>query len=223
MFGMNKYILKNNLPSFIAAIVLVILIILIVRSYNTYQDDKSQTEILNNDIQQLDARMKISKANKELGGNKINEYNRLLNQLIPESEDFFSIIYAFEQIAKKTGFNVTNYTIKLSSSTKEKYALTVQGTGDMNSFLTFLKKYHFGSGRLITNESIDFLPNTGVRTVILSLNFYNKKTSLGKESINAILPADVRLMDQIKDKVSVNFVAPSSEDVSNYTTKDNPF
>ena len=57
--------------------------------------------------------------NKTLTEDQIVVYNKILTTLIPETEDYFSIIYALETISQNTGFSIVSYTINLSNTSRK--------------------------------------------------------------------------------------------------------
>lgn len=159
---------------------------------------------------------------------KISEAVEVLNMLIPNVEDYFSIIYSLEKLSYKTGFMIIGYSIDLLSSSPNKIRLTVTGTGDSNSFLNFLSEYNFGGGRLITSDKAEY--NTQKNDVIkMNLTFYNKnpKSSFSEKNnyfsdkkIDEILEE----IEKIKEKIVFDF--SKSEDETNffdYSQKSNPF
>lgn len=218
---MYKTFIARNTTILITLGVLCGLVFLVVFAINSYNEDKIKLELLQRDTNELRKKVSILKSNKIIAQDQLNEYNKILTQLVPDKEDFFSIIYAIETLSQKTGFSITDYVINLSESTSDKHTLSVEGTGDTNSFLNFLRDYHFSGGRLITNEKIEFVTGD-IEKSKLSLNFYNKKipTDIGK--ITEVTPNDIKLMKTIQSKVTVNLTTPS-EEVESYPTKSNPF
>jgi len=73
-------------------------------------------------------------------GIDLAQTNKLFTKLIPNEEDFFSVITALEKISLETNFLIVNYSINLKSSTKNKLSLTVEGKGDQDAFFKFLKE-----------------------------------------------------------------------------------
>lgn len=219
---MKPYIIKNNLPTIIGISVIAILFLLLVFSLKTYLADQEELTGLQQEVGKLKSKSKILETNKNLTEQDINDYNNILAHLVPESEDFFSIIYALETLSSRTGFAITGYVINLSSSTKDKYSLTVQGDSDAKSFLQFLKRYNFEGGRLITNEKIEFSP-TDIGKMKLALNFYSKKIPKNIKPNSQISQKDLGLMNEIKSKMTVNLKSINSDEVEDYPTKTNPF
>lgn len=218
---MYKTLITRNTTILITLGVLCALVFLVFFAVNSYNADRTKLELMEKEVAEMQKKVNILKLNSAIPQDELNEYNKILTQLIPDKEDFFSIIYALETLSQKTGFSITDYAINLSESTKEKYSLLVEGTGDTSSFLSFLRDYHFSGGRLITNEKIEFTTDDG-EVSKLSLNFYNKKIPTDIAQITEVTPNDIKLMKTIQSKITVNLTAPSGE-VESYPTKSNPF
>jgi len=146
-----------------------------------------------------------------------------LNQLIPNSEDYFSIIYALENLSQKTNFNIVSYNINLSSSTKNRLKLLVSGIGDINSFMNFLETYNFAGGRLITAEKISLSPQIP-NLIGINLTFYNKKISYNSQAQVKVNENIFEKISTLKKKVSFNFTQNAEENLDlSYPRKSNPF
>jgi len=223
-----KYLLIENVAYIVIAIILLfgIFIIpsLLIGSYTKNAEN----------IYRLEEEIKISNSKKKalafISDSKlqdIDEYYNVVSTIIPESENYFSIIYSLNKLSQLTNFNITSYSINLKESTKNKISIEVTGVGNQNEFLEFLKEYNFGGGRLITAETIS-LNQREFSGITLKLNFYNKKASLAQQR-SADYQQILREIDQIKEKVRFTILDDTatdltSEDVdSNYPTKTNPF
>ncbi len=153
---------------------------------------------------------------------------KLLNTLIPNVEDYFSIIYSLERLSDKTGFLIVGYNVDLKTSTKNKIKLSVSGVGDSNAFLNFLKNYNFDGGRLITSDKIEYDSDKSDITK-LNLTFYtsnlNKSFSLNDQN-EQIINIDKLLteIEKIKEKISFDFISQDVEENNfDYPKKSNPF
>jgi hypothetical protein len=157
----------------------------------------------------------------------IDEYYNIVSSIIPESENYFSIIYSLNNLSQLTNFNITSYSINLQASTKDKISIQVTGVGNQDEFLEFLKNYNFGGGRLITAETIS-LNQQEFSGITLKLNFYNKKSSLTQRG-NIDYQKVLNTIDQIKEKIQFSIqdeaiTNEGSEEIDeNYPTKTNPF
>lgn len=151
---------------------------------------------------------------------KLQRLNELLSQLIPSSEDYFSIIAALEKLSQSTGFIITEYSIDPARTTQEKIALNITGFGDSNAFLDFLKNYTISGGRLITIDKVSFSDELQSGSEI-SLNFYSGK-SAGQQPA-AISKEDKALLTSIIDKIQIQLVPKSINTSTDYPVKSNPF
>ena len=145
--------------------------------------------------------------------------NQILSRLIPTKEDYFSIISALEKLSSETNFIITSYNIVVGSSGPEKLAIEIEGQGDPEAFLNFLREYKFSGGRLITIDKINFTQEafTGAK---VSINVYTGAANVAQPKI----PSEVntQLIEEILQKVQLEL---KSEDVemNEYPTKSNPF
>ncbi len=164
----------------------------------------------------------IFNKNKELVQADLDIYNDLLLSIIPNKEDYFTIILALEKLSLDTGFIIDKYTILLNETTSNKLALSVEGTGDPAAFLKFLQQYQYEGGRLITNEKMEF-STANVGQTKLSLNFYNKPLQQTEQKIDPIKPQDINVIKEIQEKVAIQYTDTAAEEDLNYETKVNPF
>ena len=151
---------------------------------------------------------------------KLQRLNELLSQLIPSTEDYFSIIAALEKLSQSTGFIITEYSIDPARTTQEKIALNITGFGDSSTFLDFLKNYNISGGRLITIDKISFSDELQSGSEI-SLNFYSGK-SAGQPSAGLSKDDEV-LLASIIDKIQIQLVPVIQNTSTDYPVKSNPF
>ncbi len=155
-------------------------------------------------------------------GIDFTETNKLFTKLIPNEEDYFSVIAALEKISVETNFLIINYSINLKSSTKEKLSLTIEGKGDQGAFFRFLKDYRYIGERLITVDKIDYRA-TGFTQVKLIVNFYSgKSTQKNLSSSTKLTEVEKNLIKTIKEKVSLELKTEEAS-TSSYPVKSNPF
>ena len=155
---------------------------------------------------------------------KLDDDLKFLNTLIPNAEDYFSIIYSLEKLSQKTNFIVSSYIVNVGSSESETIRLGVVGTGDSQTFINFLKSYNFEGDRLITSDKIQLDPNFSGSQKI-DLTFYNKKIEANNKFDMSANSNIYKELETLKAKVNFNFnnsVATNSADL-NYPRKTNPF
>lgn len=219
----HKYILRVNFPYLIISIVLITSTLIIPSFMLTrYSNNQKQIDELESELSQLEIKKSILSANINSDSSNIEEDVRMIKSLIPDFENYFSIIFALDELSKKTNFIIDSYTVNLKGSSKERLSLTVKGTGNQDSFLNFLKEYNFGGGRLITAEKIEFNKDQLSGTALV-LNFYNKKVNnLGDTNIDFKKTLDK--LAALKGKVSYVIQPEQIENPNeDYPKKSNPF
>ena len=223
----NYYLIKvakENSPYLIS---LLILIIVVLTSISLFTNKFNS---LNNKINQTAKEVNDLKKKAEFVGYKeeiikegidLNQVNIIFTKLIPNQEDFFSVIYALEEISKKTNFLIINYSVNLKATTLNKLAIAIEGKGDDQSFLNFLKDYRYLGGRLVTIDKIDY-KTKGFVQLKLNINFYSGKGSTLQNIVPVKLTiADKKLIKEIFAKVQINI--KNDEETGSYPKKTNPF
>lgn len=198
---------------------LLIMCAVIIRAYTTVS---SEVADIREEVVGLKTSLQTVQANSGELRNRLDTYNEILTTLIPEEEDYFSLIFALEQISRDTGFSILRYTISLDDSTEEKLAVSIEGVGDSVSFLRFLESYRYEGGRLITSEHIEAGSSNEGRTVV-SLNFYHKALTNLSETIEPIPNSEIARISEIEKKVNVSIKSNESVRSIQYPTKENPF
>ena len=175
-----KRLIRENISYIAGNIFILILIIVTVRiGFTENFNYNSKINTLKKELSQL--QNKITLMNTTIpSSDKLDEDLNFLNTLIPNVEDYFSIIYTLENLSKKSQFLITSYTVNVGNSTNEKLLLEATGTGDSQSFINFLKDYNFAGGRLITSDKIQLDPNF-FGSIKINLTFYVKSVSINKD------------------------------------------
>lgn len=219
-----KRLITENIYYILGNVFLIVLIFIILKIGLT-ENFTYKTKINSLQEENSGLKNKIVLMNSKIPKSDVlDEDVKFLNTLIPNVEDYFSVIYALEKISKKTNFIITDYTINIGGSDLEKLQIDVIGKGDSQSFVDFLKNYNFTSGRLITSDKIELSPNFS-GSLRINLTFYSKKT----EASNSLeMSPNINIyneLETLKAKVSFNFdeseviITPSLE----YPKKSNPF
>lgn len=202
-----KRLLRENFYYLVTFIMVIVLFVIVNIAFtNDYTANKDKTNQTKTDIENLNQRKTVLESMIFSNYQEVKNFNIILNSLIPDSEDFFSIIYALERISQQTNFVVTNYSIDLAQSSGERLTLSIAGDGDTNAFLKFLENYNFSSGRLITMNDYDFT-NKGIQFKI-TLNFYNKKVSTEQVKLDKLKEEDLNMMREIAKKVDFLLKTP---------------
>lgn len=221
-----RFLLKQNLVYFILLGVLFILSATIVPYFisqisQAIKDlDKAKAE-----TNLLQVKKRVLQAVVNEHGSDIDSDLTLINRLIPDSEDYFTMIYSLEKLTASSGFIINSYAVNLTKSTGNKLSLTVTGLGDSESFLELLRIYNFGGGRLITAEKIGIDPSQQ-NGITLELNFYNEKVKLDAND-KQDFQASINELNELRSKVKFSLVEENdlinlSEDES-YPTKTSLF
>ena len=220
-----KRLLKENVFYIVGNIFIFVLIIITIKTgFTEMANYKKKIAAL--EIENIELMNKVTLMNSAVPeSEKLDEYVKFLNTLIPDIEDYFSVIYALEQLSKKTNFVITNYSVDVKTSTTDKLRINVTGVGDSQSLINFLKNYNFSGGRLITSDKIQLDPNFS-GSIIINLTIYNKKTIAANNLEMSVKSSTYKELGDLKNKISFNFdsndVASESPSLD-YPKKSNPF
>lgn len=141
------------------------------------------------------------KVARDLATEDVETYNSMLLQLIPEIEDYFSIIASLERLSIYTGIDISRYSISLADANSDKFALSILGTVPPELFQTFLDNYQYGTGRLVTIESISYTTSEQ-NNVRLTLNLYSRKvTTSNLVRVGSLSREDMDLMTEVQSKM----------------------
>lgn len=221
----DYFLAKQIKKHLLYLITLVLIIFLFFFSISYFFNQKTllqqKKETIINEIATLENKKNIILTAKNIQNQNLSfdELNKALNTLLPNNEDYFSIIFALEKISQETGFQVIGYEINLKKSTDNKLAITITGIGDRNSFMNFIKNYRFIGNRLITIDNINFTEG-GMNQTKIDLNFYHS-VNKNLASYYQINEKDKQLLKEILEKTNILINEESSPE--NYETKDNPF
>jgi len=219
-----KRLLKENIFYIIGNVFIFILIIITIKIGLT-EIASYKIKVATLESENIELMNKLTLMNSTVPtSEKLDEDVKFLNTLIPDSEDYFSIIYALEQLSRKTNFIITSYSVNVKASTTDKLRINVTGVGDSESLIKFLKDYNFSGGRLITSDKVQLDPNFS-GSIIINLTFYNKKTTAANKLEMSVKSSTYKELEDLKSKVNFNFDGNDVSDFSNldYPKKTNPF
>ncbi|MCX7881302.1 MAG: hypothetical protein N2482_02185 [Patescibacteria group bacterium] len=226
-YYLTRIFKKHFILLFSFIFIWLIFIFIIYFFFNNYGQTKREISSLKEEIQGLKKKAELINYKKQIEkeGINISQMNKILNQLVPLEEDYFSIIYALEKISQKTNFIIISYSININRSHSEKLSLTITGLGDRESFFRFLQNYSFGGGRLITIDNINYTTE-GFSQIQISLNFYSNL--LKKKSTPMILEKltkeELETLKKIQEKTEIELKSSNSDlEEIEYPTKTNPF
>ncbi|MCX6732860.1 MAG: hypothetical protein NTV98_04955 [Candidatus Roizmanbacteria bacterium] len=220
-----KRILNEQWTLFVSIFVFFLLIIVVLVFYGQFNEQKKEVDLMTGEVQMLKNRFDTLKYNKSLTEDQIKDYNKLLASLVPETEDFFSIVYALEQISLASKFIISDYVIEIGKlSNRERITLNVTGKGDTEAFLRFLQEYQFAGGRLATSDKIQYGGTTTGGTKI-ALTFYNKRFTFNESvQVPQLSKEEIAKLEVIKQKVKFQFSSSGYQSISTeYPEKGNPF
>lgn len=184
----------------VAVIFFVAFAVLFFFSMNTY----NEVQLAKDDLDTKKTEASYITLAEELAQSKVNGYNDLLRLLIPESEDYFSIIASLERMSIRTGLKITRYNLNLPTAGQEKFTLTIVGTVQIDELPRFLNTYKFGTRRLVTIENIQ-VTNQPENNVRFTMNFYSKPvTGSNFSQVASLSQEDLDIMEQIIAQILVN-------------------
>lgn len=219
-----KRLIKENIYYIVGNIFIFILIITTFKIGVTENINyKIKIDSLN--LENTELMNKVTLMNSSIPeSGKLDEDIKFLNTLIPNTEDYFSIIYALEYLSQKSSFKITSYNVNVAVSTPEKLRIKITGVGDSQSFIDFLKDYNFSGGRLITSDKVQLDPNFS-GSIIIDLTFYNKKTVVANKLEKSPNSNIYKELETLKAKVNFSFDNNfgSSSPSLDYPRKSNPF
>lgn len=213
---------KKNINYILVVVFLILLNIYIfifqISNYYIQRDEIEKKEkLLSKTISQREI---VSRYDKK----DIKKLYEVISLLVPDEEDYFSIISALENLSRWTGMEILSYAVNFGSSTSGKLVLKIEARGDLISFQKFLEEYRFKGGRLVTMDKIEYT-NQDFRST-LDLNFYTRKINIKTdEDVKAINPETLSLFKEISNtllKDNEEIEEQSSIDVE-YESKQNPF
>ncbi len=197
--------------------------IIFLGQYNSYTQID---DTLTNDVRMLKSNTDYQLLRKNIlsEGYDLDKINPVLAQLLPETEDYFSIVASLERISLQSQFLITSYSIRVKNSSREFLSLQIKGEGDELRFLEFLKNYNFGGGRLITIDKINFSRKGTFSDTQIDLNFYsgNGKVKRKIDKHLTFTSQDKEFVKKIMSKVTIELKKSEITDTQ-YETKPIPF
>lgn len=220
-----QFLINQNLVYFFLFGALIILSVVVIPLFITQINDAQSNLVKSkNETDTLLIKQRVLQSVIDENKEDIDQDLALVTRLIPDEEDFFSMIYSLEQLSQSSGFIINNYSVNLTKSDSNKLSITVTGEGNSDSFLQLLRTYNFAGGRLITAEKIGIDPvqRSGIS---LDLNFYNKPATLDTDE-KLDYQGSIKQLNEIRSKVKfsiVNETAPQPSGSTDYPTKTSLF
>lgn len=217
-------LLRENITYVILCVFLFVMeIVFIFFNFNKVTANTDKINQLTQETTSL--KNKVSSLNAiQFTQDELDSYVKLLNKLIPNTEDYFSIIYTLDRLSKSTNFIITSYNINLTGSNQNQLKLTITGTGNRDAFLQFLKDYNFGGGRLITSDKIELSQQFSGQLKV-DITFYNNNVTLDPNKTINFSPSLIDDLKNLKNKVNLSSGVATNEGQLdlNYPRKLNPF
>ncbi|PIZ65789.1 hypothetical protein CO051_03770 [Candidatus Roizmanbacteria bacterium CG_4_9_14_0_2_um_filter_39_13] len=200
----KKYFTKKYLSFmlFISldAIFLVFIVFLGYKIYGVY----NQTVVLKQEIEQMKNATALIKNNKDLLQDNIADYNETLDKLIPDTETYFQVISAFEQLESRLGVSIESYSINLSETTEEKMSLSLTIKGTRENIESFLTNYNYYGGRLMTSEDFSYSAGNS-DSISFDINLFHSlsdASSSGPSPTDAVISKeDIAFIQGIQKKL----------------------
>ncbi len=215
-------LIKQNAAYIAALILLLVLTVAVVKAgFDRVGRANREDEILTREVKELQTKFNL--LNSVVPDTvELDQYIKLLNGLIPNAENYFSIIRSLELLSQKTGFIITSYNVGVKSNLKDRFKLSVTGVGDTTSFLRFLENYNFGGGRLITSDKIELNPQVDA-AIKINLTFYNKKVVQDLAQDLEINEKTISEVAALIPKVGISLKEEEEAPDFSYPKKSNPF
>lgn len=222
----TKFIINQNIPYMIIAFILLLLTLFLPSFvFSRIKNQKETIAVSERQLAELQNRKKIIEAVSGQGILDLKSDVATLQSLVPDAENYFSLIDALEKLSAETGLLITTYSIPFRSQSPDKLTIAVGAVGNRDTFINFLKNYNFSSGRLITIDKVELGPSTA-NTFNLNLTFYHKKAGDIKKQdpdFNKV----INRLNALKSKVKVVLKNPQVQSTDkievNYPVKSNPF
>lgn len=203
---LKKIDLKDSVTRYTAvnaAIIAVAVVLLCVFAFFTLRIVALNEEIYDarNKSKRLQSELSYYNLAKKLVTEDVEEYNSLLRRLIPEREDYFAIIASLESLSIYTGIDVSRYSIELPPQGSSKYSLSILGTIPVELLPVFLENYQYGTGRLVTVESMSYR-DAAENNVRIQLNMYNRDVETSNVTrVGSLTEEDMELIRDIQVKI----------------------
>ncbi|PIQ73736.1 hypothetical protein COV58_00845 [Candidatus Roizmanbacteria bacterium CG11_big_fil_rev_8_21_14_0_20_36_8] len=188
---------KLIIPILLFGIIDVFLLaVLIYFSFKTFGVQTEYVSSLAN-IESIKSSVLLIKNNKKLLNKELKVYIDLLDNLIPDTESYFRVIDALEQLEKAHNVNVESYSINLQQTTEEKMSLELAIQGSKEDIESLIGSYQFISGRLITNDALNINLKES-NSISFPISLYHKKyENVESEETVIISKEDIDFLDQI--------------------------
>lgn len=142
--------------------------------------------------------------NRALLEGKIDDYNKLLLELIPSEETYFSVIATLERLAANTGVSIASYSINLQDTSEDKMTLSLAIFADEAGRDRFIRDYRYASGRLLISDSFDLSLNESSFTFSITMMHRPQSdgTAGASGGVATIEAKDIQYLEDIKRQMN---------------------
>lgn len=197
-----RVFMRNKMVYTIVAVYLIVFALLgfaIYTGYSLYTIWNSMKQV-DADISTFKARTELIQNNKSLIASDIDDLNSTLDAFIPDTENYFSVITALENISASTGVEIVSYSLDLESTNVSTLTLKVELVGTTDALNNFYENYMLAGGRLITADELEF-ENSEDGKVVVSMNFYHSEYADGSVSpTDEITQSDIDFVTDLAKK-----------------------
>lgn len=154
----------------------------------------------------------------------LDKLTATLNQLLPNSEDYFSIFNSMETMGARTGVAFTSFSSPFSGTTTDGVLVVAEASGSVSSLLNFLDQYQLAGTRVATIEDVTINPPTS--SAVFRLKFHSKPVKLSGTgtTVPVINEKMVQLLQQLEARDGNPQPTPDIvQEQSQYQSKEDPF
>lgn len=202
-FSFNKALTKEYviiLTLFIVTLISVVGVALLTQSLMERYDLYS---VARDEVKTIETRINLVDSYKLLSPDEIQENTRLLEELIPPSDTNLSMYYILDDLSVKSGLDLSNYQLS-SSSEDERSQVSVSATGTPDDLISFLNRYMFITGRLLTLQSIEIRRDTNESeelNIRMVLNYYTINIRPISKVQKTVSQSDIEFLRTVRERV----------------------
>lgn len=216
----------NLIFAFLTNLILITFLIIFFNNQLKFLNQQKNTIV--NEIKKLNEKKDLIIFSENLKSKNLDldKLNKIFFLLLPNSEDYFSIISALERISKKTNFIITSYLLNPKESSSDRLSIAITGFGNRDAFLNFIENYNFIGNRLITIDKLEFSESNLNYDKKIFLNFFIDNKNKKEGFYYKLDKKDLDLINKISSKINLEESNESNNENSSsleYETKTNPF
>lgn len=175
-------------------IVFSLMIWFVQQSIFLFQD----TQVLEQEQDTVREQITIAQTSQRISSEESARLLLTLEQIVPSTDDYFSIILALERFSQTTGLNIARYSVNLQDQ-NSRFSLNVSGALSEEDIGRFLDLYQYATGRLVTIDSIT-ISNRSQQNIEFELSIYSGL--VGQEQISIFNTISQNEIDEI-DRIAL--------------------